>query len=161
ERYPVTESVLWVAWDHARKEAGLWYGKNSPDNLRVHDLRHTAATRALGKCGNLKTVQTMLGHENIRTTARYAKTYIEDVRAAMPGDALSDAEGARDGFMASAQPPSQTMPPTDPSAADQASASPWPQKGAQLELGASDGSSINNIDLIQRPLPSNGLRDAR
>jgi integrase len=67
----------------AVKEAGLWYFKKSPDNFRFHDLRHTAATRALAKCRNLKTVQKMLGHKKITTTGRYAQTLSEEVSAAM------------------------------------------------------------------------------
>jgi site-specific recombinase XerD len=51
--------------------------------MRLHDLRHTAATRGLKKGGNLKTVQKMLGHKSILTTERYAKTQLEDVAGAM------------------------------------------------------------------------------
>jgi integrase len=85
-RYPFTSGGFYHEWNRVRKEAGLWYFKKSPDNFRFHDLRHTAATRALRKSGNLKTVQKMLGHKEIATTARYARTDIEDVRAAMEED---------------------------------------------------------------------------
>jgi integrase len=84
ERYPIRKSNLWGEFQKAIRGAGLWYSKGSPDNFRIHDLRHTAATRALGKCRNLKTVQKMLGHKKIETTGRYAKTYTEDIADAMP-----------------------------------------------------------------------------
>jgi len=83
ERYPVTYGGLRREWVRAIQKAGLWYGPNSRDNLRIHDLRHTAATRALKKCGNLKTVQKLLGHASLASTVRYAKTDIKDVLDAM------------------------------------------------------------------------------
>ena len=49
----------------------------------LHDLRHTAATRTLRASQNLKAVQSMLGHAEIASTARYAHAMLEDVRAAL------------------------------------------------------------------------------
>jgi integrase len=43
------------------KQAGL-------PQIRVHDLRHTAATLLLGKGENPKIVQELLGHSNIAVT---------------------------------------------------------------------------------------------
>ncbi len=84
ERYPFGRRGTWRdAWYAAVDAAGLRYGKGDRENFRFHDLRHTAATRALKATGNLKTVQHMLGHANIKTTARYARTDVEDVREAM------------------------------------------------------------------------------
>lgn len=40
-----------------------------PDNLRIHDLRHTYATNALKSGVPLKVVSEMLGHSNINITA--------------------------------------------------------------------------------------------
>lgn len=39
--------------------------------LRFHDLRHTAATRMVERCGNIVAVSKILGHANISTTMRY------------------------------------------------------------------------------------------
>jgi integrase len=84
QRYPVTKSGFQALWKRARNDAGLFYGEKDPRNLRIHDLRHTAATRALTKAGgNIKTVQKFLGHSKITTTARYLKTEVSDVAAAM------------------------------------------------------------------------------
>ena len=52
-------------------------------DFRFHDLRHTAATRALRESGNLKVVQQLLGHADIATTARYAHAMTDDVRDVM------------------------------------------------------------------------------
>jgi len=38
-------------------------------NLRIHDLRHTFATRCLEKGINIKVVQKWLGHSRLDTTA--------------------------------------------------------------------------------------------
>lgn len=84
QRYPMTRANFQSEWQRARKEAGLWYGKKDSRNLRVHDLRHTAATRALVKAGgNIKTVQKFLGHSKVATTVRYLKADVSDVAAAM------------------------------------------------------------------------------
>jgi integrase len=40
--------------------------------LRFHDLRHTAATRMVERCGNIVAVSKILGHANISTTMRYS-----------------------------------------------------------------------------------------
>ena len=42
------------------------------ENLRFHDLRHTAATRMAEATGNIVAVSRILGHTNIFTTMRYA-----------------------------------------------------------------------------------------
>ncbi len=38
-------------------------------DMRLHDLRHTYATRLLGLSVDLKTISQMLGHTSIKTTA--------------------------------------------------------------------------------------------
>ena len=52
-------------------------------DFRFHDLRHSAGTRALRAHRNLKAVQHMLGHNDIKTTLPYTRSDVEDVRAAM------------------------------------------------------------------------------
>jgi integrase len=49
---------------------------------RLHDLRHTAATHLL-KVTNLKTVQLMLRHRDIRSTLRYAHADDRDLLTAL------------------------------------------------------------------------------
>jgi integrase len=48
--------------------------------LRVHDLRHTAASLAISAGGNIKAVQQMLGHKHASLTLdRYGHLYEEDL----------------------------------------------------------------------------------
>lgn len=61
--------------------------------LSPHCCRHTFATLSLAAGANLRTVQQLLGHTNIETTARYAHPDMEVMRAAVDGlkTALSSA----------------------------------------------------------------------
>lgn len=77
QRYPLTSTVLRQQFEVARNAAGL------ERHVRIHDLRHTRATRVLRATGNLAAVQKMLEHRNIRTTMQYAHVMDEDVRNAM------------------------------------------------------------------------------
>ena len=52
-------------WYRVRERAGL-------DDVRIHDLRHSFASRALALGENLPMIGKLLGHTKIQTTARYA-----------------------------------------------------------------------------------------
>jgi integrase len=56
------------------KLRGHWY---------LHKFRKTLATRALEKGANIRTVQALLGHKNITTTARYLSTSTDKMRQAV------------------------------------------------------------------------------
>ncbi|KQO76459.1 hypothetical protein ASF20_14025 [Methylobacterium sp. Leaf88] len=76
DRLPITYEGLKTQWRRSREASGV-------TNFRYHDNRHTAATRILRAGGNLKTVQVLLRHEDITTTAKYAHVNDHDVRSAM------------------------------------------------------------------------------
>ncbi|WP_210011377.1 tyrosine-type recombinase/integrase [Neorhizobium galegae] len=76
QRYPVTYSGLKAQWKKLRKDAGLV-------DLKFHDFRHDVGTKLLRKTGNLKTVQKVLNHADLKTTTRYAHVLDEEVAAAM------------------------------------------------------------------------------
>ena len=60
----------------ALREAGL------PQGLRVHDLRHTAASLAIREGSSVKVVQAMLGHRSAtQTLDRYGHLYPSDLDA--------------------------------------------------------------------------------
>ena len=62
------------SWDRIRRRAGL-------DGVRLHDLRHTFASRALALGEGLPMIGELLGHRRVNTTARYAHLARESVRA--------------------------------------------------------------------------------
>ncbi len=62
------------SWDRVRKRAGL-------DGVRLHDLRHSYASRALALGEGLPMIGELLGHRKVQTTARYAHLARDSVRA--------------------------------------------------------------------------------
>ena len=75
-RYPITYQGWGTTFARTRKKAGV-------EDLRIHDLRHTGATRTLRASKNLRAVKEMLGHTDIKTTMRYAHALVDDVAEAM------------------------------------------------------------------------------
>ncbi|MFZ4071523.1 MAG: tyrosine-type recombinase/integrase [Caulobacterales bacterium] len=62
-------------WLRARKRAGL-------DDVRLHDLRHSAASFGLAGGLGLEVIGKLLGHADVKTTKRYAHLSEGHVRAA-------------------------------------------------------------------------------
>lgn len=89
ERYPITKAGLETQFARDREEAA----EISPSimTFRFHDNRHTAATRVLRSSKNLKTVQRVLNHSRISTTAKYAHVLDEEVLEAL--NATPDHDG--------------------------------------------------------------------
>ncbi len=52
-------------WRRIRERAGL-------EDVRIHDLRHSFASRALALGESLTMIGKLLGHTQVQTTARYA-----------------------------------------------------------------------------------------
>jgi integrase len=53
-----------------------------PEGLRIHDLRHTAASLLVSAGANVKVVQRHLGHSTAtQTLDRYAHLFTEDLEA--------------------------------------------------------------------------------
>ena len=74
---------LFSHWQRVRKEAGL-------DDVRVHDLRHSYASRALALGESLTVIGRLLGHNKVETTAKYAHLVhdVEKAAAARTGDSI-------------------------------------------------------------------------
>ena len=70
-------------WHSIREKAGL-------DDVRLHDCRHSYASRALALGEGLPTIGKLLGHRKIATTARYAHLMrdAEKVAATRVGDSI-------------------------------------------------------------------------
>ena len=74
-----------VGWRTLRARAGL-------EDVRIHDLRHSYASRALALGENLPMIAKLLGHKQIETTARYAHLADDSVHASAERIAASLAE---------------------------------------------------------------------
>ena len=77
-------------WRKVRERAGL-------SDVRVHDLRHSYASRALALGEGLSVIAKLLGHSHIQTTARYAHLARDTVREAAERIARSIAADLLDG----------------------------------------------------------------
>lgn len=86
KRYPVT----YEGWASAFRRT---VAKAEIEDFRLHDLRHTAGTRTLRGSKNLRAVQHLLEHSDVKTTTRYAHALLDDVAEAMT--ARVDDEAAR------------------------------------------------------------------
>ncbi len=71
-------SNLNATWTIVRKKAGL-------EDVRMHDLRHSYASRALSLGESLPMIGKLLGHGKVQTTARYAHLARDSVKAAAEG----------------------------------------------------------------------------
>lgn len=69
-------NALAAAWRRACERAGL-------EDLHIHDLRHTAATRMMLKTGNLALVKALTGHKTWSQVGRYVNVSANDVVAVM------------------------------------------------------------------------------
>ncbi|MCB9752937.1 MAG: site-specific integrase [Myxococcales bacterium] len=65
QRRPLHTSTLEDSWRIVRARAGL-------EGVRLHDLRHSAASDAINAGVSLEVIREILGHADIRTTQRYA-----------------------------------------------------------------------------------------
>ena len=70
-------------WERIRKRAGL-------EGLRLHDCRHSFASRALALGESLPTIGKLLGHSHMKTTARYAHLARDSVHESAGVGAVSE-----------------------------------------------------------------------
>ena len=62
-------------WRRIRERAGL-------EDVRIHDLRHSFASRALALGESLTMIGKLLGHTQVQTTARYAHLARDSIQTA-------------------------------------------------------------------------------
>lgn len=75
ELVPLTYSMLRGRIIAAADTAGV------NGRRRIHGARHHAGTMALRRTGNLKLAGSLLGHADLKSTARYAHALLDDLRA--------------------------------------------------------------------------------
>lgn len=68
----ISYESLKAAWTRACERAGV-------EGLKMHDLRHTAATRMMLKTGNLALVKVLTGHKTDSQLGRYINVKADDV----------------------------------------------------------------------------------
>jgi integrase len=76
QRYPITYTGVQTYWRRLRKQSGVV-------GFRFHDYRHDLATKVLRETGNLKLVQRVLNHRDIKSTLRYAHVLDSEVAEAL------------------------------------------------------------------------------
>jgi integrase len=74
--FPIAVRSLREAYSMTLKKAGI-------ENFRIHDLRHTFATRLVQNGVDLYKVKELLGHKTITMTMRYAHHYPESLRGSI------------------------------------------------------------------------------
>ena len=80
---------------HLRSIDDAWKivrGRATLDDVRLHDLRHSYASRALALGETLPMIGRLLGHSQMETTARYAHLARDTIRdsAARIADSIAD-----------------------------------------------------------------------
>ena len=89
--YPISDKVVWYACHEAAKRAGV----DKP--LHPHTLRHCFATHLLENGADLRTIQLLLGHADLRETMIYLHLSRRHVGAtASPLDSLAIYTGNRE-----------------------------------------------------------------
>ena len=85
-RPTMNRDALTVAWKRACRKQGFGH-------IRLHDLRHSAASMWLNNGADLRIVGMILGHESLASTKRYAHLAIDTARAVMNNVARKVANG--------------------------------------------------------------------
>lgn len=76
------EGLVFGIHDNVKRSFGSVRRAAGLEDVRFHDLRHTAATRLVGACIELPDVGRVLGHTQPATTYRYTNANLETARRA-------------------------------------------------------------------------------
>ena len=82
--HPISDKSVWLACQEAARQAGL------SKRITPHTLRHSWATHLLEAGTDLRTIQVLLGHGDLETTAQYLHLSQRHLQAVTnPLDSLS------------------------------------------------------------------------
>jgi len=86
---PISDKTVWIACSEAARRAGIH------KRVTPHTLRHSWATHLLEAGTDLRTIQVLLGHGDLETTAQYlhlSRRHLQAVTNPLDGLTLSSSE---------------------------------------------------------------------
>jgi len=86
---PISDKAVWIACSEAARRAGI------SKRVTPHTLRHSWATHLLEAGTDLRTIQVLLGHGDLETTAQYlhlSQRHLQTVVNPLDGLSLSDTQ---------------------------------------------------------------------
>ena len=92
---PISDKTVWIACSDAAQRAGI------RKRVTPHTLRHSWATHLLEAGTDLRTIQVLLGHGDLETTAQYlhlSQRHLQAVTNPLDGLALSSTENLSRSF---------------------------------------------------------------
>jgi site-specific recombinase XerD len=92
---PISDKTVWIACSDAARRAGI------KKHVTPHTLRHSWATHLLEAGTDLRTIQVLLGHGDLETTAQYlhlSQRHLQSVVNPLDGLALSGSENISRSF---------------------------------------------------------------
>jgi site-specific recombinase XerD len=92
---PISDKTVWIACSDAARRAGI------RKRVTPHTLRHSWATHLLEAGTDLRTIQVLLGHGDLETTAQYlhlSQRHLQTVNNSLDSLSLSSTENIRRSF---------------------------------------------------------------
>jgi integrase/recombinase XerD len=92
---PISDKTVWIACSEAARRAGI------RKRVTPHTLRHSWATHLLEAGTDLRTIQVLLGHGDLETTAQYlhlSQRHLQTVTNPLDGLTLSGTESVSRSF---------------------------------------------------------------
>jgi len=92
---PISDKTVWIACSEAARQAGI------KKRITPHTLRHSWATHLLEAGTDLRTIQVLLGHGDLETTAQYlhlSRRHLQAVSNPLDGLTLAGTESVSRSF---------------------------------------------------------------